>query len=143
MNKKILFFVVTTLFLVIALFSAPLTFAQIPWDYCEVVAYGTNVVEETIGTILRTTFTVATPPPGSNITNTIYVLNYDTGENYTETLSAGEEVRIRYDDIIPDVYEITTAEDPSYKIIYYEGPVARAMISGIDIPEFSFLKILS
>jgi len=144
MNKKIGLIVSMTLFLIIALFSAPLTFAQdsIPWDYCIISAYGTDVIEEQVGTILRTDFIVAVLPSGSNITNTIYVMNYDTGENYTKNLSAGQEVRIRYDDLVPDKFSILAGEDPGHSIIYFEGAVVRVRINTIDVPEFpAFLVI--
>ena len=124
------------------MFYIPFTSAQIPWDYCKVSAYATNVEYEEVRNIVRYTFLVAEPPSGSNITNTIYVMNYETGENYTKNVPIGSIVRIRYDDIIPDICSVTLAEDSRYSIVYYEGAVVRVMINSVDVPEFSTILVI-
>jgi hypothetical protein len=138
MNKKIGLIVGSTIFLVITLFTAPIAFAQqVHWDYCKVSAYGTGVLEEDIAGIIRVTFNVAAPPSGSNITNTYEVMELGTGLNYTDQLTIGEEVRIRFDNpISPIKYTIDYDTNPIYCTIYYEGEVTTLRINGIHIPEF-------
>ena len=140
MNKKI-GLVVFTILLGIALFNTPLMFAQSQdWDSCEISAYGTNLVEgdpvpEQFG------FTVVAPPSGSEITNTIYVLNEDTGENYTKTLSPGDLVNVVYLDTIPSL-SINPASEPNHWIISYDGEVSNLTVDGSYIPEFSPILIV-
>jgi hypothetical protein len=141
MSKKIYFFGFSTLLLVIALLNVSLTFGQIYWEYCKVSAYGTNVIEEEIGTIERTIFNVAVPPLGSEITNTVEVINYDSGEHYTMDLPIGANVIIRYDFIAPDINIVEPAAESGHFNIYYEGAVERVRINGIDVPEFSPILI--
>ena len=141
MNKKVILIVFTTLFLVIAIFSTPLTFAQLRhWDYCKVSAYGTNFSEEEIDTIVRFYFNAISPPAGSEITNTIYVINYDTGENYTKNLEVGDYVVVRYDDYSPLVYEMTP--DVNGVTIRFEGEVFNTGLNNTPIPEFSPILIV-
>jgi hypothetical protein len=136
LNKKIGFIVASTLFLVVALFTAPLSFAQIPWDYCQVSAYLSFYEEDSTGSLEWTLFTVATPPSGSEVTNTIYVMNSDTGENYTKNLQNGDSVTIRYDFIIPIKNTVVPASEPDRYIIDYEGEVSNVILNNAAIPEF-------
>lgn len=144
MNKKIGFIVITTLFIVTFLFSASLTFAQRSWDSCIISAYGTNLDEYNDSTTNteRYEFTVANPPSGSEITNTIEVINYDSGENFTETLSAGQRVYVNYLDAGPTLNTVNAAAESGYFIIEYDGYVTGVTINNIDIPEFSSIIIL-
>jgi len=143
MNKKIGFIVVSTLFLVIALFSAPLTFAQIPWDYCKVSAYGTNLVEfEGTSNPYRYEFTVAALPSGTEITNTVEVMDYDSGENYTINLSIGNIVRVTYDNVNPISNIIVPASESLHYTFDYEGPITSVTVNAIDVPEFPPILIV-
>ena len=133
MIKQTYFFGFSTLLLTVALLSVPLTIAQQPdWDYCRVSAYGNNVLEEVIGDIKRMYFNVAIPPAGSNISNTIEVMDYLSGENHTVNLSTGELVLVRYDDINPTKYTLVPASEANHFVIYYEGQIRRiAVIASI------------
>ena len=142
MNKKVLFCIISTLFLFIALFSAPLSFAQRHWDYCEVLAYATNADLFQTGDIIYIEFYVAAPPAGSEITNTIYVINYDTGENYTKNLGVGDFVNVRWDGFVPESYTIEPATDSVHSTIYFEGEVYNVALNYTDIPEFSPILIV-
>ncbi|MBT8172181.1 hypothetical protein KJN74_04860 [Candidatus Bathyarchaeota archaeon] len=142
MNKKMLFCIVSTLFLVIALFSAPLTYAQRHWDYCEVSAYVTNLELFGTGDLYYINFNTATPPTGSEITNTIYVINYDTGENYTKNLGVGDFVSVRYDNFVPDTNILLPAGDSVHTTIYFEGEVVNVDLNYTSIPEFSPILIV-
>lgn len=135
-NKKMLFFVVSTLFLVIALFSAPMTYAQRHWDYCIVSTYAINLDEFSTGDIIYIEFNVATPPAGSEITNTIYVINYDTGENYTKNLAVGDFVQVRWDGFSPISNIREPANDSVHHTIYFEGEVFNVSLNYTNIPEF-------
>ncbi len=141
MNKKIGFVVAFTLFLVVALFNVPLTFAQ-HWDDCKVSAYGTYLIEMKVGKISWFEFKVVSPPAGSEITNTIYVINYSIFETYTKNLEAGDYVIVRYDDFTPDIIEITTASDGLHYSIYFEGEVGVITINAVFVPEFSPMLIV-
>jgi len=141
MNKKIGLIVSMILFLVIALFSSPLTFAQSAgWAEVQISAYGTNLVE---GDPVPETFsfTVVVPPSGSEITNTVYVLNEDTGENYTKTLAPGDIVVASYIGMSPQVSIINAAE-PDHYIISYDGEATGVSINSTYIPEFSPILIV-
>jgi len=140
MSKKIGFVVASTGFLVIALFNTPMLFAQISWDVVQISAYGTDLVQgDTIAEQLS--FIVVAPPPGSEITNTMYVLNEDSGENYTKTLSPGDFVGITYIDYSPSI-ETTAGSEPNHWIISYDGGARSARINYTDIPEFSPILIV-
>jgi len=137
-NKKIGFIVVSTVFLVIVLCSAPLTFAQELryWDSCKVSAYGFGFTEMETGDIRSISFNVAAPPSGSDITNTLEVMDYVTGENYSITLSNSDAIVIRYDNYPPLNYTATPAAESNHYIIYFEGPVVNVTIGGAVVPEF-------
>ena len=142
MNKKTGFFIISTLFIFGVLFSVSLSFAQY-WHYCEIDAYGTDLddfFEHTINAN-RYEFTVVSPPAGSEITNTIYVINYDTGENYTETLVPGQRVRYNYDECISTLNRVTEAPE-GYWTLEYEGDITRVLIDSVDIPEFSTILLV-
>ena len=138
MNKKIGFIVASTLLLVIVLFAAPLTFAQELryWDSCKVSAYGFGFTEMETGDIRSISFNVAAPPSGSDITNTLEVMDYVTGENYSITLSTDDPISIRYDNYPPLNYTATPAAESGHYIIYFEGPVVNVTIGGAVVPEF-------
>lgn len=142
MNKKVKFCIVSILFLAIAIFSAPLTFAERHWDYCIVSAYATNADLFETGDIIYIEFNAAAPPAGSEITNTIYVINYDTGENYTKTLGVGDFVNVRWDGFVPEGYSIEPAADSVHSTISFEGEVFNVALNYTDIPEFSPILIL-
>ena len=141
MNKKIGFVVAYTLFLAFALLSVPLTFAQ-HWDNCRVSAYGTDIIEKKVGLISWFEFRVAFPPAGSEISNTIYVINYGTSETHTKNLVAGDYVIVRYDNFIPDTIEITPASDGVHYLIYFEGEVGITTVNAESVPEFPPILIV-
>ena len=145
MNKKSGFSVALILFLFSALVCVSLTSAQVKnWDYCKISAYGDrlNDYSESTSNNERFEFYVAAPPTGSNITNTIEVLNYDTGENYTQNLSANNVVYVDYQFRNPIQKSLSQAAEPDHYVIIYEGEVAAVTVNRIDIPEFSPILIL-
>ena len=143
-NKKKVFFFSLISILAIVLVYSPLTFAQELryWDYCKVSAYGYNFAEMETGDIRTTSFNVATPPSGSDITNTVEVMDYDAGENYTKIFSIDDAIIIRYDNYPPLNYTATPAADSNHYIIYFEGPVVNISIRGVAIPEFPPILIV-
>ena len=144
MNKKIGVIIISTLFIILVLFSASLTFAQRSWNYCKIDAYGTNLYDyaDSSTNTERYQFTIATPPTGSDITNTIEVQDYNSGENFTETLSPGQIVYYNYQYTNPSVHDVVAAAESGYWIIRYEGDVTGVTINNVDIPEFSAIMIL-
>ena len=144
MNKKIGLLFFCTLFLVTALVCVPLTLAQIRWDYCKVDAYGTNLNDYSDSTTNteRFSFTVATPPAGSEITNTIEVRNNDGSGNFTETLEFGQTILVDYLNSVPSRNNVDPAAESNYFIIDYEGEVSSVTINSVDIPEFSTILIV-
>jgi hypothetical protein len=143
-NKKKVFFFSSILILAVTFLCSSLTFAQELryWDYCKVSAYGYNFAEMETGDIRTTSFNVATPPSGSDITNTVEVINYDTGENYTKTFSIDDAIIIRYDNYPPLNYTATEAAESNHYIIYFEGSVANVSIRGAAVPEFPPILIV-
>jgi len=144
MKKKIGLIFFCTLFLVTALICVPLTFAQISWEYCKVSVYGTNLNDysDSSTNTERFQINVATPPSGSEITNTIEVRDTNRGEEYTETLSVGDIVFVNYQNSNPIQNTINPASESGYWIISYEGEVSSVTINAIDIPEFPPILIV-
>ena len=138
MNKKKLFFFSSILILAVTFVYSPVTFAQELryWDSCKVSAYGFGFTEMETGEIRSISFNVAAPPSGSDITNTLEVMDYVTGENYSATLSPGDAIVIRYDNYPPLNYTATPAAESGHYIIYFEGPVVNVTIGGAVVPEF-------
>ncbi len=138
MDKKIGIISVCTLLLMTISISAPLTFAQVDyWDYCKISAYATNLNDYSTSTVntQRYEFTIADPPAGSNITNTIDVRSDNTGENYTRNLSIGDVVYLNYEFLNPTRIEVNP-DTGNYYIVYYEGEVFDLSINTELIPEF-------
>jgi len=141
-NKKIGFIVAYSLFLVIVLLNAPFTFAQEKaWDWCQVSAYGTELVESEppVGGF---TFVVVAPPSGLEIPNTVWLMNYDSTENYTETLSPGDELQVNIMDFPIFTYNFTAAEEPDHYILFFEGEAGPVRINREIIPEFPPILIV-
>ena len=131
------FIIFSILLLAINWLNVQLAFAQIHWDYCKVSAYGNNFDDfQTSGLSERFQFSVVAPPSGSDISNTVEVMNYETSENYTKNLSVGDIVLIRYDNINPINLTIESASEPLHHVFYYEGEVYRVRINYDDVPEF-------
>lgn len=112
------------------------------WDYCKVSAYGYNFAEMETGEIRTTSFNVGTPPSGIDIPNTLEVMDYVTGENYSIVLSIDDPIIIRYDTYPPINYTVTPGEDSSHYIIYFEGAVVNVTIRGDVVPEFPLILIV-
>ena len=139
MNVKIGLSVVCTIFLVIVLFNVPSMFAQErTWESCKISAYGTEVEEEFEVNLIR--FTAVVPPTGSEITNTIEVMDSVTRENITITLSEGDRVSINYEDVIYQNVEVAPEED--HYTITYEGGATFISVNSTEIPEFSSIVII-
>ena len=139
MKLKTGFIVVSTVLLIITLFNVPSIFAQEQiWEDCQVIAYGTNIFED--HEVESFTFTAAAPPAGSEIPNTISVMDLDTGENHTITLSAGDNVLVIYRDPINKYIEV--AAEAGHYTILYEGAATFISINSAAIPEFSSILII-
>ncbi len=139
MKLKTGFIVVSTVLLIITLFNVPSIFAQEQiWEDCQVIAYGTNIFED--HEVESITFTAAAPPAGSEIPNTISVMDLDTGENHTITLSAGDNVLVIYRDPINKYIEV--AAEAGHYTILYEGAATFISINSAAIPEFSSILII-
>ena len=145
MDKKIGIISAFTIFLITVSISVPLTFAQVDyWGYCKISAYVTNLNDYSTSSTNthRYEFTIAEPPSGSDITNTIEVRNDDTGENYTKTLSIGDIVYLNYENINPTKINVNPATESNYFIVDYEGEVLDLSINNILIPEFPSILIV-
>ena len=119
--------------------SMPLIFAQDQtWESCIIDAYGIEVDDELEASILR--FTAVAPPTGSEIPNTITVIDNDTGENHTITLADGDSVSMNYEN--PIYKEIQVAPEVGHYTIYYEVVATFISINSEPIPEFSSLIII-
>jgi len=139
LNKKIVFAIASILVFTVVFLSVPLTLAQDEWDYCLILAYGTNVDETgTAGFV----FTVAAPPTGLEIPNTVSVVRDSSGENYTNSLSPGDEVTVSYLDKRVDTMDFASATEANHFVITYEGEARSVTINRRQIPEFSSILIL-
>ncbi|MEJ2281683.1 MAG: hypothetical protein P8X97_07250 [Candidatus Bathyarchaeota archaeon] len=138
MKLKIGSMIVCAICLVIIFSSMPLIFAQDQaWGTCVVDAYGTEVDDEVEAGILR--FTAAAPPTGSNIANIIYVVDENTGENFTIILAEGDQVSMNYQ--YPIYKEINAGTEADHYTIYYEGEATFVSVNSEPIPEFSSVII--
>ncbi len=142
-NKKIELIVVSFLFLVIVLQSAPLAYTQytIIYDWCKVSAYGTDL-EEGPSTGQSFIFIVADPPSGSNLSNEIWVHSLLTDENYSTTLSPGDRVEIRHMYGIVESKSLDPASETGYFNILYVGEASDVRINYDQIPEFQTILIV-
>jgi hypothetical protein len=143
LNKKTGVYLASILF-VTALLCVPLILGQTYWDFAEISAYGTDIeyFESSTVNTERYAFTVAVPPSGSEITNTIYVMDNDSGENYTINLSIGDRVEVNYQNANPIQNSQEPAQESQHFIIIYEGPATGIDVNTVDIPEFSPILIL-
>jgi len=139
LSKKICFLGFSTLVLIIAFLIVSLTFAQDEWDYCTISAYGTFLEEPGE---YGFTFITADPPTGSEIPNTIYVVRYSSGENYTNTLSSGDRVQVSILDAVVDIMDFTETSEPDHFIITFEGEARYVRLNQVDIPEFPPILIV-
>ncbi|MEJ2105361.1 MAG: hypothetical protein P8X47_12415 [Ignavibacteriaceae bacterium] len=140
MKKKIGIISVFTIFLISLSVVIPFTFAQEDyWNYCKISAYVTNLDDYSSSSTntFRYQFTIAEPPAGSNITNTIEVRDDDSGVNYTKNLSIGDVVYFDYANLNPTKNYVNPAEESNYFIVDYEGEIYDLQINNILIPEFS------
>jgi hypothetical protein len=139
MVKKIDFISACTLLLIFLSICVPLTLAQVDyWGYSKISAYATNVNDYSTSSVntYRYEFTIADPPTGSNLTNTIEVRNDDTGENYSINLSIGDVVYLDYEGLNPTEISVNPTSDPDYYTVIYEGEVLDLQVNSILIPEF-------
>ena len=136
MKLKIGTIVVCAISFVIIFSSIASVFAQSQiWESCIIYAYGTDVDDEAEAGILR--FTAATPPTGSDIPNTIYVMDDDTGENYTITLADGDSVSMNYQ--FPEYKEIDVAAEADH----YNSTAIPEFSSMLIVPLFLIATVLT
>ena len=131
MKLKIGIVVTSTLLLMVVL-STSFVFAQ-PWDTCIISCNCENYeMDEANGFF---SFTVAEQSPG--VTNSIVVANMG-GENHEETLTLGDEVVLRYTELLET--------DPVYSegsgFLNYQGPADSVTINTVEIPEFTSLALM-
>ena len=128
MKLKIGFIVFSTLILVIALFNAPLTFAQDPVYACMLNVKCTNLVtDETNGFF---SFTVSSPDTGTP--NSITAIKYSDGVENSKILSPGDTVVVSY-----SFFYVTDLDYSAESgILKYTGPADSVTINAAEIPEF-------
>jgi hypothetical protein len=138
---KNLRFTVSSIFIIIfVLLNIPLILGQNPAWYCQVSAYGTNVLEnEFAGSV---NFDVVTPPSGSNISNTIIAQDLNSGENYTINLSPDENVLINFSFQVVESYDLIAASEPDNYYITYVGEAIWLQVNGTEVPEFPPILIV-
>jgi hypothetical protein len=141
MNKKTGYFIVSVSVLIIASFYISSTWGQLPiWDYVKASAYGTNVDLESETSV---SFTVATPPAGSEITNKVYMEWTSADVNYTVNLEPGQNVVISHSRVdFPVQRIIEPASEPDHYNIIFEGAARYVQIDQIQIPEFPIYMVI-
>ena len=128
MKLKIGFIVASTLFLVIALFNAPLTFAQDPVYACMLNVKCTNLVTDEANGFFS--FTVSSPDTGTP--NLITAIKYSDGVENSKILSPGETVVVKY-----SFFYVTDLDYSAESgILKYTGPADSVTINAAEIPEF-------
>jgi len=128
MNKKIGIIIASTLFLVITLFNAPLTFAQDSGYACIVDVKCTNLVtDETNGFF---SFTVSTQDIGTN--NRIVAINMSSGAEHVRNVTLGDTVVVSYSFFYATDLDYSTESG----ILRYTGPADSVTINATEIPEF-------
>lgn len=146
LNKKLSLIFSSFLVLVtVSLIFVSVTFAQGNyWDYCQISAYGTDLDDFSSSTVNTERFqiTIAAPPQGSEITNTVTVMNYDTDENYTQNLSAGDVLLVDFQYLNPETNRVDSATETNYFIVNYEGEVGSVTINTVLIPEFPTILVV-
>ena len=138
MNEKRNFVFVSTLIIVIVSVLTSSALAQMEWDYCTISAYGTFAE---LPTEYGFAFITATPPTGSDIPNTIYVIKYSSGENYTNNLIPGDRVQVSILDANVDTMEFNPASEADHFTITFAGEARTATLNEQTIPEFSPILI--
>ena len=142
MNKKSKFVLVSSLILVVTLYYVPTMLAQeMIWDRAIVSAYGELVFQQDppVGAF---TFNVATPPAGSEATNTIILTNYDPAENHTNNLAPGNVVAVTYMDFEVNEMNFVPASETNYYTFFYDGPASSVTVNDSQIPEFSTILLV-
>lgn len=143
-NKKTRF-LFSTFLIGLAFMSFSIVLAPTEWDTCIISAYTVAASFDDYSTSTsnqdRFEFTVANPPEGSNITNTLFVMDSGSGENYTINLEEGQRIYVNYQTWNPSVNTQTPAEDSDYLNILYDGGVLEVQINRVDVPEFSPILI--
>jgi hypothetical protein len=142
MNKKFGLIIASTFIIFVGIFYTPLTFGQeLVWDYVQVSAYGTGLEEQQppVGSF---TFNVVAAPSGSDVPNTIILVNDVTGENYTHDLSAGDEVSVTYMDFTVSSYSFVEDGESGNLIIFFEGQASYVRVNRQVIPEFSSILVI-
>ena len=134
MNKKIGIMIASTLFFVITLFNAPLTFAQDSGYACIVDVKCTNLVtDETNGFF---SFTVSTPDTGTF--NRILAVNMSTAEEHVRNVTLGDTVVVSYSFFYATDLDYSTESG----ILRYTGPADSVTINATEIPEFPPILIV-
>ena len=141
MNKKTVFFFTSLLIVAFSIIYLPLTNAQAPWYSVKVSAYAYNLIENNLGGA-SLEFTVADPPSGLEISNTISAINSATDENFTVNLTPGDSITVTYTgNTYVDHVTITDGSESNYYIIDYEGEAGWLLVNGADVPEFQPILI--
>jgi len=133
MKMKIGFIVVSTLFLVIVLFNAPLTLAQDPVYACMLNVKCTNLVTDEANGFFS--FTVSSPDTGTP--NSITAIKYSDGVENSKILSPGETVVVKYSFFLVTDLDYSTESG----ILKYTGPADSVAINTVEIPEFPSILI--
>jgi len=136
MKKKIGIIVISSLILGVVLLSVPLTFAPLHFDYITVSTYTS---EYTSGEVAFT-FKATAPPSGSEIPNTINLVNYGNNENLTVNIQPSGDL-IVFSGEAPSI-SLEPALEPDHFIMSFDGPTARVTINTETIPEFPPILII-
>ncbi len=142
LNKKIGFIILSILVFAITSLHVSLVLGQSPWYSVKVSAYGTNLIEDNLGGG-SLEFTVADPPTGVEVTNTISGILSENDQNYSVNLTPGENIIVTFggSGYVVDRNSIVAGPDAGCYIIEYEGDAGWLMVNGTNIPEFSPILI--
>ena len=138
MNNKIGAFLISAIALFALLTSACIVFAQ-PYDWCIVVAYGTDlVVDETNGFFSFTAY----PDMAPDMAN--WIVATEVGGDPVEiNLSTGDEVVVSYHDFVDsDLIRTEDPHAPGYYRMWYQDLADSVTMNSVEIPEFPMFLIL-
>jgi hypothetical protein len=141
LNKKKVTIIFLMLIFSITAFNIQNVFSQVAWYSVKVSAYGTNLIENNLGGA-SLEFTVADPPTGVDVSNTMCGVLSDNDQNYSVNLNPGENIIVTYTgNAVVDRISLVDGPDSGYYIIEYEGEAGWLYVNGAQIPEFSPILI--
>lgn len=136
--------ILVSIFLFMALFCVPLTFAQY-WNTVNVSVCASEVSDNISGGG-GLELVIAVPPEGSEISNSISAYNILMDENFEYNCSEGDTVYLFYASWSSEVSGVEIASEENHFIVTYEGEADVIQINGVGlrfIPELSSIMLIA